>query len=362
VRIDQFLPSFVPNDAIGNHVLRSRYALRQAGFESDIWAEVTVAPLDAESRPYFDYTAGADLLLYHASTHSRMADFLLTRPEPLLMYYHNITPARFFARWEPVAAASMKEARSELFRLGPTTQLAMAPSHYSETELVSAGYRKTTLSPLLVDFDRYRRSASSKLLARLQRQKDRGGKRWLFVGRLAPNKCQHDVIGAFAAFRNIFDPKAHLTLVGGITSYLYYRSLQQLVAELDLRHSVEFVDGLPLDELIAHYRTSDVFVCLSEHEGFGVPIIEAMQSGVPVVAYGAAAVPETVGDAGVVLSDKDPMMVASAVDRVLSDEPLRQSLVELGRTRAEDFSLPKTSRRLVETISHWVEEAEVRRA
>jgi glycosyltransferase involved in cell wall biosynthesis len=357
VRIDQFLPSFVPHDAIGNHVLQARHALREAGFASDIWAEDIHGPMQHEARHYQSYppagSAPANVLLYHASTHSPMAAFLAGRPEPLVLDYHNITPARYFARWEPAAAASMEQARVELCLLAPVAELALADSAYNEAELIEVGYRRTGVSPLLVDFEQYRGRPDSRAMARLEHQRTHGGNRWLFVGRFAPNKCQHEVIGAFAAYRRFFDARARLALVGGLTSRLYYRSLQQLVGELDLGDSVELADALTFGELLAYYRASDVFVCLSEHEGFCIPIIEAMQLDLPVVAFAAAAVPGTVGGAGVLLEDKDPLTVACAVDRVLSDGPLKAGLIEAGHSRVEHFSLDKTSKQLVEALSEF---------
>jgi glycosyltransferase involved in cell wall biosynthesis len=283
-----------------------------------------------------------------------MAEFMLTREEPLLVYYHNITPAEFFARWEPEAAMSMEAARAELRDLARVSRLAMAPSRYSERELIDVGYRPTALTPLLIDFDDYQRRPNPKSLAILQKQRDRGGAHWLFVGRLAPNKCQHDVIGAFAVYRQLFDPKARLTLLGGVTSDLYYRALRRLVVEIEVEGTVEFLGSVPFDVMLAYYRMCDVFVCLSEHEGFCVPILEAMHFGMPVIGYEAAAVPETVGDAGLVLTDKDPLMVACAVDRVLSDRAVKADLVEAGHARVEQLALPKAREALLSTLSGFL--------
>lgn len=361
MRIDQFLPTFTADDAIGNHVLRSREVLQQAGFESRIWAEEIFGQLHHQARSYLDYSSGADVLLYHASTHSGMAEFLLTRPEPLLVYYHNITPPEYFARWEPQAAMSMKAARVELRELGGVTQLAMAPSHYSEQELINVGYRATALTPLLIDFADYQRRPNSRAMTRLRKQRERGGAHWLFVGRLAPNKCQHDIIGAFAVYRQLFDPKARLTLIGGVTSDLYYRALRRLVVELEIEGNVEMLGSVPFDELLAYYRTCDVFVCLSEHEGFCVPIVEAMHFGLPVIGYSAAAVPEAIGDAGLLLRDKDPLMVACAVDRVLADAAVRSRLVKAGQSRVEQLSLPRTSRALLSSLSPFLAHEQAQR-
>jgi glycosyltransferase involved in cell wall biosynthesis len=357
VRIDQFLPSFASRDAIGSHVLNARKALREAGFESDIWAEEIRPPLQDEARPVEGYPgsgARADVIVYHASGHSRMAGFFAGRPEALVVDYHNITPSRFLARWDPVGAANVDLGRLELRRLAPVAALALADSGYNQAELVEAGFRRTAVSPILHDYDRSRSDPDPRALADLERRRQAGGARWLFVGRLAPNKCQHDVIGAFAVHRRLFDPNASLTLVGGTTAPRYDQALRGLIAELGVGDAVELVGSIPLDHLLAIYRTTDVLVCLSEHEGFCVPIVEAMALGVPVVAYAAAAVAETVGDAGLLLDNKDPLLVACAVERVVSDAPLRSELVSAGRARAQCFSLDRTAKELVGHLSALV--------
>lgn len=347
MRVDQYLPDFAPHDAIGNHVFQARQVLRSAGFESDIWADVIHPPMADHARPYRQAPPpGGGVALYHASTYSDMAPWLEQRAsagQRLLGYYHNITPAEYFCRWEPAAAAGCARARQELTLLAPYTELAMAASDYSQGELVAAGYARTLTSPLLVDLDAYHAPPAPRALERLRRQREGGGARWLFVGRLAPNKCQHDVIGAFAAYRRAVDPRARLVLAGSVTSPRYLRALQKLVAELDLGASVDLPGSVPFAELLAHFAVADVFVCCSEHEGFCVPVIEAMELGVPVVAYAAAAVPETLGGAGVLLDDKDPLTVAGAVHALLSCADRRESVVAAGRQRAASFSLANTS-------------------
>jgi glycosyltransferase involved in cell wall biosynthesis len=187
-------------------------------------------------------------------------------------------------------------------------------------------------------------------LARLSRQRDAGGSRWLFVGRLAPNKCAHDVIGAFACYRQLFDPRARLALVGIPTSSHYLAALVRLVAELELGDAVELAGSVPFEELLAQFAMADVFVCLSEHEGYCVPVVEAMELGLPVVAYAAAAVPETVGDAALLLDDKDPLAVAVAVGDLLADPARLDALRSAGRARAEALSLPRSSARFLELV------------
>jgi glycosyltransferase involved in cell wall biosynthesis len=361
VRVDQLVPGFAQHDAISNHVLQVRRTLRGAGYESDIYGEWIDPRLAGEgARPFADCSAAPDrdrVLLYHESTHSPMATWLRDvagAGQLIATDYHNITPSRYFARWEPPAARSMDLARQEVELLASCTGLAVADSPYNEAELIDLGYSRTAVCPLLVDLEDYHREPDRKTLARLARQRQRGGRRWLFVGRVSPNKCQHDVIAAFAVYRRLFDPLARLTLVGGVTSPRYLRALQQMATQLELGDSVEFPEATPFSQLLAYFRASDVFVCLSEHEGFCVPILEAMELGLPVVAYRAAAVTDTVAAAGILLDDKDPLAVAVAVDDLLSDDPRRADLVEAGRSRAGDFSLARNSRQLLDTLTAWL--------
>jgi glycosyltransferase involved in cell wall biosynthesis len=293
-------------------------------------------------------------VLFQLSTGSRMTPFLLDQDVPFGVYFHNITPPLFFERWEPGAAENLRTALAEMRRLAPMARFAIANSTSSRGDLDEAGFSPTAVCPVLLDPKELQGSANERLLARLRRETADGGARWLFLGRAAPNKCQHDVIAAFAAYREVYDPKARLTLVGGRTSNVYYRSLELLADELGVGAAVELTDTISHEEKLACYRAADVFVCLSEHEGFKVPIVEAMHFGVPVVAFASCAVPETVADAGVLLEDKDPLVVATAVDRVLRDDGLRAELVAAGRKRADDFSLERTSAELLGLLDGFV--------
>ena len=356
MRVDQFVPSFVRHDAISNHVLQIQRVLRQAGYSSDVYYQEADHRVAGQGRSYLECDARPDpdrLIVYHASTDSPMATWLASASasgQRVASDYHNITPSRYFARWEPPAARSMDLARKELALLAGRVRFAFADSAYNERELVELGYRHTSVCPLLVDLEEFHREPDGRTMSQLRRQRDEGGRRWLFVGRIAPNKCQHDVIAAFAVFRRAFDAKARLSLVGGPTSPRYLRALQEMAAELGVGDSVDFLESVPFPQLLAYFRSADVFVCLSEHEGFCVPILESMELGLPVVAYEAAAVTDTVGDAGVLLSDKDPLAVACAVQELLSDDARVQQLVGAGRARAATQSLEETSKTLLETI------------
>ena len=160
----------------------------------------------------------------------------------------------------------------------------------------------------------------------------------LFVGRLAPNKCQQDLVGVLAGVVAL-GVDARLVLVGGVSSSGFVEAVVALAEGLGVSDRLVVAGSVSEAELVGWYESADVFVSVSEHEGFCVPVVEALGFGVPVVAFGAAAVPETLAGAGLVLGEKSPGVVAEAVVRVLSDSVVREGLVSRGRVRARELGL-----------------------
>jgi glycosyltransferase involved in cell wall biosynthesis len=360
--VHQFLPTFAGRDAIGMHAFRLRRLLRDAGFASDIYALDTHDDVrdDAYDARSFRsrVPAGRDAwILYHFSIGSTLLDLVRELDVPFALDYHNVTDARFFWRWEPRAAAQMLEGRRQLADVAPAVRFALADSRFNELELVDLGCSRTAVAPILLDFADYDSTPDATLLAQRRRARESGGTDWLAVGRIAPNKCQHDIVLAFAAYRRIHDPRARLTLIGGQSAGQYWRALRQLTEDLGITDAVRFTDVVSHAELLSCYRTADIFVCLSEHEGFNVPVLEAMYFDVPVVAYAATAVPDTVGDGGLLLTDKEPLVVASAVERLRSDASLHTRLVDAGRKRVEHFSIARTGPRLIESLTNLMKES-----
>jgi len=253
----------------------------------------------------------------------------------VLVDYHNITPAVHFARWEPALAGNLAKGRRQLGALEPRASLGMADSAFNARELDELGYVRTAVVPILLDVASFEAHEPDPMVRRLD------AVTWLFVGRLAPNKAQHDVVKAFAAYRKLYDPTARLRLVGGSSSHRYENTLREFVAGLGLESAVEI---------------ADVLVVCSEHEGFLVPLLEAMHHRLPIVAYAAAAVPETVDDAGLLLNVKDPCTVATAVHRVVSDDRLRAQLVDAGTRRVRDFDIARSRRKLLDAVEPVVEQ------
>lgn len=354
--VHQFIPSFVPRDAIGSHALQVRSVLQELGLRSEFYVADAAPELASLAHPYDGYRGRpGDWILYQASTGSKVGDWLLARPEPKIVNYHNVTPAATFERWEPRLADEVAEGRRQVAKLASVTSHAIAVSRYNADELVDMGYRSTSVVPLLLDLDSFERDVDRPTLDWLERSRSRGGANILFVGRIVPNKAQHDLVKALYAYRRAYDPAARLHLVGGVSSGAYVDALKRFVGRLGLREAIDLAGSVTNAELAAYYKGADVFVCLSDHEGFCVPLLEAMHNGIPIVAYGSSAIPETVADAAVVLPDKRPSTVAAAVERVLSDAGLRERLVAAGRRRLADFALPGTRRRFAAAVTEALE-------
>jgi glycosyltransferase involved in cell wall biosynthesis len=189
------------------------------------------------------------------------------------------------------------------------------------------------------------------MVDRLARHKARsGGADLLFVGKISPHKAPHDLVKMLAVLRRLYDPAARLHLVGSPLGETYEPALRAFIAELGLEDAVNFAGSVSGAELEAYLQAADVFVCASDHEGFCVPLAEAMGHGLPIVAYGVTAVPETVGGAGLVLPDKAPLPFAAAVGRVLADPTLRQALSAAGLARSASFNLADSQRKFVSLV------------
>lgn len=365
VAIHQVLPVFAPRDAIGNHTAAVRRALQAMGVSSEIFAGEVNAGAGNGARPLTALHPARPapteptVWVYHASTGSPVAEWWAGLPGPKVLDYHNIAPAELLGPWEPHVGVELEHGRRQLAQLAAVSEWAIADSSFNEAELRGLGYRRTGVVPILLDTAHLAdEGVDAEVLSRLRSRKQAdGGCDWLFVSRLLPHKAQHDVIKAFAAYRLAYDPAARLTLIGSVGSARYVEALGDFIDDLGLGSAVDLTGSVTPGGLGAHYRMADVYVSASEHEGFGVPLLEAMAHDVPVVAYASSAVPETVGEAAALLADKSPTVVAAAVHRVIGDPALRASLVAAGRRRLEELGLPASTERLRLAVARILAEA-----
>lgn len=352
--VHQLVPSMVPHDATADHTLQVQLALQQAGYESEVFALAVHPSLEDRVRLAHELPGprpGAHLL-YQYSSCSPLADLLLSRHEPVALDYHNVTPASFFHRWDRSIWLALCAARVQLDQLARRQPLGVCDSAFNADDLAGHGVARTTVVPVLVDVAAFDAEPDRARAEALERRRAGGGTSWLFVGAVSPHKAQHELVQALACYRRSVDPQARLVLVGRPIAPAYAAAVHRLVAELGLTGAVDVVGEATHAELVAHYRHADVFVTASRHEGFCVPLLEAMAHDLPVVARAAGAVPDTVGDAGV-LVDGGGWALAAAVARVVGDGTLRRRLVAAGQRRLEAFSLARSRAALVTAVRRW---------
>jgi L-malate glycosyltransferase len=344
--IHHFVPVLHGGDAVGRHTLRLREATRRRGIASEIFVDTVDEETVTETRPvlsYADMAQPGDVVVYQFATASAMAPWLASRTETLVVNYHNVTPPELMAPWDNHLALGQLRAQGDLRLLAPRTALAVADSSYNQGHLDASGFRTTAVISPSAALDDVTGSASPQSATR-------SGARWLAVGRVSPNKALESTVAALAVARAHGDPDATLQLIGKPATDSYVAALHRYVAELGLAGAVRFAGHASDATVASAYAQADVLVVTSEHEGFCVPVVEAMAAGVPVVAFDQGAVPEVLGGAGVLVSDKNPYALATAIDTLLRDTARRTDAIAAGRRRIAALELPAAADRFVDLL------------
>lgn len=345
--IHQFAVTCASGDGITNGMLFTQRLVRECGLASEIY--VIDAPRDMADRvgDYRDYQARSnELLLIHHGSGNPLESWLEGLDCRKLLVYHNITPERFFSPDDP-AVPVLRHGREQLTRWHRWLDGAIADSERNRRELLEAGFASdTTLTlPLLVDLARLR--LGQPLAAPPPQPASDPPYRLLFVGRLAPNKNQAGLIAALAAMQQRSAWPLELTLVGGGGDVMR-RHLQQLAEKHGVAESVRFTGKVNDAELQHHYQQADLYISLSEHEGFGMPLIEAMAHALPVLAYAApdSSVADTLGEGGLLLTESDPDVAAVAALMLLRNPGLRAQLIDAQRDHLARFEPARLFERL----------------
>ena len=343
MRFDQIVVTGAPGDATTGCAMEIRSLLRTVA-PSDIYAYNIDPRLhgDVHHLSEFDRSnrigrrPGDDIIIFHGSIgEPEVFSFLERRTERIVLVYHNLSPASTFLPYDPAKAALLEAGRRDIAAMATRVELALTPSAFNARELVAMGYRDVRVWPLIVDLDRLRNTVPDPQTVKDLDALD--GPLVLFVGQVLPHKRPDYLVQAFHILCTYLIPDARLAIVGAPRVESYRRDLWAYIDELNLPrlHRVGHVS----DEIVAAYwRRADVWATASEHEGFLQPVLEAMGFDLPVVARGYAAVPETVAGAGIVVPPHEgPAVFAEALAEVLTNEPLRNRLVALGRQRRASF-------------------------
>jgi glycosyltransferase involved in cell wall biosynthesis len=352
--VNQWVPAAHRGDAIGDSARRVRDMLRGAGHQSDLFALTIDDDLRGDVLPFADPGArSGQVTIFHFALPSPMTAAFASLGGAKILQYHNITPAAFFAPYDAQMFRLAALGRQELRSLVGRVELALGDSAFNRSELDELGFAHTGVMPIAVNTDRIvgspRRPALEKILGD-------GLINILFVGRIAPNKRIEDHIRLAEVYKRYIDSYYRFIFVGRYDGMpRYYAMLRALVLQYRmLPERFLFTGAVPDDDLAAYYRWADVYVSLSEHEGFCVPLIEAMAADVPVLAYAAGAVPETLGGAGVLFAPKDLELAAEMLGTLVYDRQTRQSVLEGQRRRLGDFAPERVEARLNEVLQPFL--------
>jgi len=351
--VNQWVPAAHRGDAIGDSARQVRDILRAAGHASDLFAMTIDDDLRGDVRSFAEAAARAgDVTIFHFALPSAMTEAFAALPGRRILQYHNITPAAFFAPYDPALFRLAALGRRELQTLAGRVDLALGDSDFSGREPEGLGFAPTGVFPIAVNTGRItdapRRPALEKILSD-------GLINILFVGRIVPNKRIEDHIRLAEVYKRYVDSYYRFIFVGRYDGVpRYYAQLRALIAEYRmLPDRFWFTGPVPDDDLAAFYRWADVYVSLSEHEGFCVPLVEAMAADVPVLAYAAGAVPETLGGAGVLFSPRDLELAAETMGMLVYDRPFREAVIAGQRQRLQDFSPARSETRLNDVIRQF---------
>jgi glycosyltransferase involved in cell wall biosynthesis len=351
--INQWVPAAHRGDAIGDSARRVRDLLRAMGHQSDLYALTMDDDLRNDVRVFSDpERARGDLTIFHYALPSPMTEPFAELPGGRILQYHNITPARFFAPYDANLFRLAVIGRGELATLVGRVDLALGDSEYNRQELEDFGFESTGVMPIAVSLDRITRHDP---VPAIDRMLDDGLTNFLFVGRIAPNKRIEDHIRLAEHYKRYIDANYRFIFVGRYDGVpRYYATIRALIAQYRMpTDRFIFTGAVPDRELAAYYRWSSVYISLSEHEGFCVPLLEAMAAGVPILAYSAAAVPDTLGGAGVAFAPKDLEHAAELLGCLAYDDALRASVIAGQRRRLEAFGDEGIRRRLGAVIDSF---------
>jgi glycosyltransferase involved in cell wall biosynthesis len=349
--VNQWIPAAHRGDAVGDGARRMRGMIRALGHESEIYALTVDDELAGDVLPFGDAGAArGDVTIFHYALPSMMTEAFATLRRGRVLLYHNVTPAHFFAPYDPVLFRLASLARAELASLAGRVDLALGVSDYNRQELEALGFAPTGVLPLAVDWSRVTKPVERPALEKVL---DEEYVNFLFVGRIAPNKKIEDHIRLAEHYKRYVDAFYRFIFVGKYDAVpSYYATIRALMAEYKfLPDRFIFTGPVSDEELAVYYRRAAVYISLSEHEGFCAPLVEAMAADVPVLAYSAAAVPETLGGAGVQFAPKDLEYAAELAGALAFDDALRAQVIAGQRTRLADFGPDRVTARLKAILS-----------
>jgi glycosyltransferase involved in cell wall biosynthesis len=349
MNIHQFATSLSYGDAISDEMLEIQSVLREKGHNSEIFIrfyEPRMAKHIRDFREYKSFSSPDNVVIFHFSIGSPVSKMFFRIPDKKIMIYHNITPYHYFLDYHRILTRECYKGRLEIRLFVDKVDLALGDSEYNRQELEHLGYANTGVLPLLLNLDKFTPSGDP-IVHRIY---DNGKWTILFVGRVIPNKKFEDVIRIFGLYKRYFNPNSQLILAGDYRGMeRYYFALRDLVDRLDIQ-DVHLTGHVNFRELVTCFKLADVYLSMSEHEGFGVPLLEAFHNRIPVVAFKAGAVEETMNGGGVLLAKKEYLFAAGLLDKLNRDKFFREGIIAHQLRALEKYSRKNVSQILMDHI------------
>ena len=330
----QIVGSLHFGDAVGNDVLAIQKALSEEGYCTGIFATSIDERVKSNLVFRLDQLPELkkdDVVIYHFGAADISYEIIRDLKCKRILRYHNVTPPKFFEGYDKASEISTTNGLKQIEAMKDFFDFGMVDSEFNKTDLIQMGHRyPIEVVPILIPFDDYKKSPSTHVI---EKYKTDDYTNIVFVGRIVPNKKDDDLIKCFAAYQRTYNQKSRLILVGNYNGQeQYYDELKKLV-EKEKVDDVIFTGHISFADILAYYQIADLFLCLSEHEGFCVPLIEAMFFEKPILAYNMAAVPETLGGGGMLIDDKQPEYVAQKMHEILESKELQEKY----RTEAKNI-------------------------
>lgn len=341
MKIHQMSAGFQYGDAISSEMVSIASLLRSNGISGKIFADNIGYDPTSEASAGLPILNSQDILIYHYSIDSNLQGKLNNLKCRKWFVYHNVTPSQYFEPYDLKFSYLLREGRSQLKKMSNQFEKRFAVSKYNTLELKNLGWQGVETIPLHL-----RQLSSSKEFHSNKRNN------FISVGRIAPNKRQDDLIRFMKVWKDLGLPKKKLTLIGFCNpSLTEYKSLLEFMIRLyDLEDTIEFKNQVTEAELIQMYCESEALISMSEHEGFCVPILEAMQNELPVFAFAGGAVEETMGGAGILFKKKDFKRLAFLINEILTDLPFKNELIISQKERWENYKTYQNTNNILKYI------------
>lgn len=336
-KVIQIVSTLNYGDAVGNDVIAIKNALKAANIPTEIYTlsvHRKIPAGTARSIRRMPVLKANDIVIYHFASADPLAEMIPGLACIKVLRYHNVTPPEFFHGFDKKAEQLTKQGLAQVKALKDSINLVMTDSDFNRKDLIKMGYQCPAFTvPVLIQFEDYAAKPSEKVMQCYSDDK----KNIIFVGRVAPNKKIEDVIAVYDHYNKNMNGNSRLIIVGSYHEKdSYFQFLQTTMKKLDAKNVV-FTGHIEFDEILGYYKIADAFLCMSEHEGFCVPLVEAMYFKVPIAAYESSAVPETLNGCGILLESKHPAEGAEALQKILGQTAVREELIAKEEVRLMEF-------------------------